>query len=309
MAFSRIICNHGSWGGGTSRDWNRQPKAGTLGLELYCGTPAEILLNFRKVPINCAISACGNRQRKGIMMSKILDAITKAELARKNLLNGPGDSKKAVGNGRHEAASGSADWRTIPGSLSRADSAAESQLMLRRKKPRYYYGAGLVVAMVAGMILDRYLVAQMRPIASRQVQAQEGALSQPVSSVFATVVPRKPHLPSCIPLEAEDLVYASGHPGWQRYQTESTEFRVFLERDSAKAIQVRARRERPLSADFVTVFLSQVADLASYRITSRVKKDGYLIEKGVLGRLAEVVIYRRIPDNGIRALVVVYLAS
>ena len=241
-------------------------------------------------------------------MSRILDDIAKAEKRRRESGIGiPGFANQAGANDRKESISGSADWQSMTGSSSLLETAANGKLSAERKRPRWYYGAGLVVAMVAGMSLDRYLVQQALPVRPRQVRANV-VVSQPKpASPVLAAAPRRPHLPACIPLDAEDFGYGSKHPGWQRYRTESVEFRVFRKQDSIKAIQVMARQGESLNGGFLDTFLGQVAGKTFYKITSREKRDGYLIEKGSLGRLADVAIYRRKPANEIRALVVVYL--
>lgn len=243
-------------------------------------------------------------------MSRILDNIAKAEKRRRESgIGSPGFVSRAVGNDDKEAIAGSADWQTMTGSSSLIEAAANRKRLAERKSLRWYYGAGLVVAMVAGMSLDRYLVQQALPIRPRQVLAKV-VVSQPkpASPVLAAAT-SKPQLPASIPLDAEDFGYGSKHPGWQRYCTETVEFRVFRERDSVKAIQVMARQDEPLNGGFLDTFLGQVAAKTLYKITSHEKRDGYLIEKGSLGRLADVAIYRKKPANEIRALVVVYLPA
>ena len=243
-------------------------------------------------------------------MSRILDDIAKAEKRRRDSgIDSPGIVNRAGENDRKGAISGSADWQSMTANGSLIEAAANRKLSAERKSRRWYYGAGLVVAMVAGMSLDRYLVEPVLPIQPRQVLAKVVMVAQPASPVLAAAAASKPHLPACIPQDAEDFGYGSKHPGWQRYRTESVEFRVFRERDSVKAIQVMARQGEPLNGGFLDTFLGQVAGKSSCKITSREKRDGYLIEKGSLGRLADVAIYRKKPANEIRALVVVYLPA
>jgi hypothetical protein len=84
------------------------------------------------------------------------------------------------------------------------------------------------------------------------------------------------------------------------------EFRVFRGGGAVKAIQVMSRRDEPLAASLLDSFLSQVAGQAPYEAISRETKGGFLVEKGRLGRWAELVTYRKMPTEAVRALVVVY---
>ena len=232
-------------------------------------------------------------------MSRILDELAKVEKRqRPKLFDGPGNDN---GPGINDS-----EWLTVTGASSRTCVKADGERLARKKRLRFCHGAGLVVAVLAGMGLDRYPAQQISPVRSRQVKATAATGSLPASVVIDKAMLSIPLMPSCIPLDAEDFEYASKHHGWRKFQTEAREFRVFTERGAVKAIQVLACQE-PLNGRFLDTFMKQVAGTKPYEITSREKKGGYLIEKGRLGRWAEVVTYRNILADEIRALVVVYL--
>ncbi|MDO9067519.1 MAG: hypothetical protein Q7W05_03570 [Deltaproteobacteria bacterium] len=126
-------------------------------------------------------------------------------------------------------------------------------------------------------------------------------------STNANLTPHKNRLPTIIPLDSPDSAYATANPGWQRYATKSLEFRVFREANTVKAVQVLAKHENAITADFFTSFLGEITEKDLFKVKSGEEKDGYYIEKGFTGEMTEVVVYRKKPAGEIRALVVAYL--
>jgi hypothetical protein len=247
------------------------------------------------------------------MMSRILDDIAKADERRKqNSTAAPGEA--GAEKGLETAPFLGIERQAISGAA-RMEAAARVNRRAERRALHCSYGAALVVALVAGMSLDRYLVE--RPPAKRPLQGQalpraeanSAPRSHSAPAGLPVAVPNQPNFPSCIPLDAEDTGYAAKQPGWRRYLSAAVEFRVFRKNGSVVAIQVLARRKEPLADSFLASFLGQVAGRAPYQSNSRRKRAGYLIEKGRLGRLAEVTTYRNMASDGIRALVVVYLPT
>jgi hypothetical protein len=242
-------------------------------------------------------------------MSRISDELAKVDGKRRHSgSDGPGDDRGPGGEIQLEKGPGVAD-RHIIDSRFGLGAAANRERFAVRESLYSFYGVGLIAAMVAGMILDRYLVDGGLPMRPRQDQVKTATASTPVAAVLSDAAPVKARLPSCIPLDAPDSGYASSHPGWQRYLAEASEFRVFRELGSVRAIQVIARDRDPLPKSLIDKFLNQLAGNMAYSATSQEIKAGYQIEKGRLGRLAEVITYRKMPTDEIRALVVVYLAS
>lgn len=238
-------------------------------------------------------------------MSRILDALAKADAKRRqNGIPGSQNAGRVVGEDPEKPAFGCGDWKVV------ADGSYQLGAVARhpeRKSLRYFYSAGLVAALGTGMILGRYLEANELPGRLR-LDRIAATVSKPVPVDPPHVLPVKIHLPSCIPLEAEDAGYSSRHPGWQRYHTESTEFRAFREGDSIKAIQAMALQKEPLPDWILDAFIG-TSGKTFYSITSKENKDGYQIEKGRLGNRADIVTYRKMPTGELRAVVVVYLPS
>jgi hypothetical protein len=114
-------------------------------------------------------------------------------------------------------------------------------------------------------------------------------------------------IPSNIRSASPDPGYSAAHPGWQRYETDALEYRVFREGARVKAIQVIAKREKAISAAFFDSFLKEIAKKEPFRVHSRETRGGRFVEKGVAGKWTEVVIYRKKPAGEIEAFVVAYL--
>lgn len=133
-------------------------------------------------------------------------------------------------------------------------------------------------------------------------QSRQAALPPPP----AAPAPQKKRLPGSIPLDAPDAAYAAAHPGWQRYESASCEFRVLQSNDTVKAIQVLAKDGSVISADFFRSFLAEIAGNVSFLAGSSEEKDGYLIEKGSAGETAKVIVYRKNTSGEILAFVVAY---
>ena len=249
---------------------------------------------------------------KRTKMSRIMDDIARADRQRRqNGVHGPEADRKGAVMGWDETVQGGTDWRETTGISSWITAAANRERLARQRRRRWSYGAGLVIAVVAGILIDRYLVEQILPVSPRQIQAPKLAASLPAPPppAGALAVPQQMRLPAGIPLDAEDAGYASSHPGWRRYLSEAVEFRVCADPHSLKAIQIMARQEGALDGAVLDAFLGQVAGKASYKVTAREQRGGYAIEKGRLGSLAEVVTYRKLPSSEVRALVIIYLPS
>jgi len=240
-------------------------------------------------------------------MSRILDALAKADVKRRqnviqSTLNGGRFAEEDLG----KRAFRGDEWKGI------AESNYQLGALTRRPERRslhYFYTAGLVVALGTGMILGRYQEANDLSKRLGQDRIKAATFSKPVLVHPSRALAVKGYLPSCIPLEAEDVGYSSGHPGWQRYLTGSTEFRVFREGDSIKAIQARALQKEPLPGWVLEAFIGRIPGKPLCNIVSKEKKAGYQIEKSRLANQVEIVTYRKIPTDELRAAVVVYLPS
>ena len=178
---------------------------------------------------------------------------------------------------------------------------------------RYGAGISLVLALALGVYLKADPVPNpIAPVAQETLVKPPAALTQPADATplqpAAAAAPQRTRkLPSVVPLHAPDPAYAAAHPGWQRYQTQALEFRVFREQGAVKAIQVLARQDQPISLDFFLSLMGEIAGGESFKVQAVEARDGYYIERGTAGGAVEVVVYRKKPIGEIRGLVVAYL--
>lgn len=171
------------------------------------------------------------------------------------------------------------------------------------------YSIGIFLALVVGLGVYRYakevsIPSRPKPPASDPSGNPRPAAQHPAPAKSS---PQNNRLPTSIPLNSPDTVYASANPGWQRYITNSLEFRVLRKENAVKAIQVLSRQENVITADFFTSFLGETVGKDLFNVKSGEIKDGYYIERGAAGDTANVVVYRKKPAGEIMAFVVAYL--
>jgi hypothetical protein len=174
-------------------------------------------------------------------------------------------------------------------------------------KKGWKYGIGL--ALLLGLGMYYHAASDFHNDRRKPVSAGIAGKSSPAAKQVALSEPpvQENRIPSCILSGSPDPGYSAAHPGWQRYETEALEFRVFRENGTVKAIQVIARREKAISAAVFTSFLKDIAGRESFMVQSRGKKGGSFVERGFAGSRAEVLIYRNKPAGEMNAFVVAYL--
>jgi hypothetical protein len=149
-------------------------------------------------------------------------------------------------------------------------------------------------------------ISEIRP-KSATVNESEKSLPA-VKQVAPTRLPEQENrIPSHVLMASPDPGYSATHPGWQRYETEALDYRVFREGKKVKALQVIARREKAITAAFFDSFLNEIANKEPFRVQSSETRGASFVEKGVVGKRAEVVVYRKRPAGEIEAFVVAYL--
>lgn len=109
-------------------------------------------------------------------------------------------------------------------------------------------------------------------------------------------------LPSFVPKGRKDLGYGKAHPGWERYLSDGIEYRLFREGEKLKAVQILARRGRPIPESLLETAVRELTGSGSPIVSSRTKKGGYRRESGRIEGKGEVVVYRK--NGGIRGIVV-----
>jgi hypothetical protein len=214
-------------------------------------------------------------------MSRIDDALAKASQLRKININ---DGKSAEPD--------------LPPSI-----------VLRKGNRRWRYAIGISVGLAVCFGTYRYaeellIPSRSKPPAKVVSEKSRPAMQQPAPVKLST---RKNRLPTSIPINSPDSAYSSSHPGWQKYENESLEFRVFREESTVKAIQVLSRQGKPITVDFLTSFIGEISGVNSFKVQSVEEKDGYYIEKGTAGDTVDVVVYRKKPVREIKAFVIAYL--
>jgi len=111
-------------------------------------------------------------------------------------------------------------------------------------------------------------------------------------------------VPSFIPQSSLDTAYGKSHPGWVRYQTAATEFRVYRQGESIRAIQIIDRSGKGVPPGLFTSALNEIASSRHYLVEGTERKGSFLIEKGQLAQGAKIIVYRHMPDNRVKALVI-----
>lgn len=124
---------------------------------------------------------------------------------------------------------------------------------------------------------------------------------------FATHGSGRPKaLPSFVPRTDQHKGYDKDHPGWENYQGQTNEYRVFREQDGGiKSIQVIDRSGAGIQESYYVTVLKEVAGAAAMRPVSSEIKEGYEIRKGEAGGL-QVIQYRDAQGGRLRGIVVVW---
>ncbi|MDR3580564.1 MAG: hypothetical protein P4L44_11435 [Oryzomonas sp.] len=117
---------------------------------------------------------------------------------------------------------------------------------------------------------------------------------------------RPTRLPEFIPSYGKDKQYSAANPGWERYKGQVTEFKVFREKGSIKAIQVIDRGGQGVPESFMKGVLRQVAKKPAFILESSEKKDGYEIQRGSIADNLKVVYYRDEHGGHLRAFVMTW---
>jgi len=113
-------------------------------------------------------------------------------------------------------------------------------------------------------------------------------------------------LPGFIPKEGLDQSYSKDNPGWDSYRGQTSEYRVFREKNGAiKAIQVIDRSGAGIQEPFYTSVLKELAGAAAMRPTSSEIKEGYEIRHGEVAGL-QLVQYRDAQGGRMRGFVITW---
>lgn len=185
----------------------------------------------------------------------------------------------------------SPEWVSIP---SPGDNA-------RRGGQRPSLWAAAVVILVLGIAAGGSFYLSKKPVSpspaekgASQAQALATAtpttVAQPQPSV-ASVAPEP--LPSFVPARGKDPAFAKTSPGWERYQGDGAEFRLYREGGRLRAVQVIARNPGGVPKSLVATAVKELTGAGTPKLSKRKDKGEYLVESGSLNGKGELVIYRR----------------
>lgn len=114
-------------------------------------------------------------------------------------------------------------------------------------------------------------------------------------------------LPEFIPQIAPDASYGAGHPGWERYQADAVEYRVFREKGGVRAVQVLSEQRGAISAPFLKTCIRTSTGIELSEIKfAKERKDGIEVQTGALSNGVELAIYRNIADRELRGFVLTF---
>lgn len=117
---------------------------------------------------------------------------------------------------------------------------------------------------------------------------------------------RPRNLPSFVPREGRDPGYGKENPGWENYHSQTSEYRIFREKDGTiKAIQVIDRSGAGIQESFYISILKELAGATTMRPTSSEIKEGYEIRRGDLAGL-QLVQYRDAQGGRMRGFVITW---
>jgi hypothetical protein len=152
--------------------------------------------------------------------------------------------------------------------------------------------------------------AMQQPATGAAAQTSDRAVMAAIAdnrgSKAAPALTRLTELPDFIPRAGLDKQYGAANPGWQRYKGHSTEFKVYREGSSIKAIQVIDRGSKGVPESFMKGVLKQVSKKPVFVLGASEKKDGYEIQRGQVADNLKVVYYRDERGGTIRAFVLTW---
>jgi flagellar FliL protein len=111
-------------------------------------------------------------------------------------------------------------------------------------------------------------------------------------------------LPASIRTAKPDPSFTASAPGWERYSSDTKEFRVFREQGAIRAIQVIALKGNILTDSFFKEFLREICREEPRAATQHSTENGYELENGALPCGAQFTTYRKHGNSSMIAFVV-----
>lgn len=178
-----------------------------------------------------------------------------------------------------------------------------------RKEGKNWLWPALVLLAAAAIALAVLIPARRQvSVKNAAPPVPPSAPVRPVPRVVPAPLPAAPapKLPGFIPGNALDKHYGETHPGWERYVTATTEFKVYRERSALKALQVVDRSGEGVRPRFFTQVVQEMSGVRDYRLETKEQKGDYLIKKGRLSAKSRVILYKIKPDTILRAFVIYF---
>ena len=132
--------------------------------------------------------------------------------------------------------------------------------------------------------------------------AENRGKKDPATSTSKAAAPTS--LPDFIPRYGFDKHFSAANPGWERYNGQVTEFKVYRESRAIKTIQVIDRGGQGVPESFMKAALRQVVKKPVFTVESTEKKDGYEIQRGHVADNLRVVYYRDAKGGKLRAFAI-----
>lgn len=165
----------------------------------------------------------------------------------------------------------------------------------------------ILASAIAGIIVIVLFVAVKR---TSHAPSKTAAVPQKILKAAPALPPEplgKPlQLPSFVPTASLDAAYTRANPGWERYVTAETEYRVFREGSAIRALQAIDLTGKGIPEEFAKKALAEVADLTEAVPRTTERKGVYLIERSQPSPVTRAVLYRKDPSRQIKAFVVYF---
>lgn len=185
----------------------------------------------------------------------------------------------------------------------------------------------IVVVVVVGLGAGGWVLLKQKPtlllsksktVTSPPVPAPEtgesvatSAVKPPIGSQKPISTVRKPAgvaisaLPSFMSTARLDASFTNKKPGWERYVGKMYEYRLFRSGGNIKVVQVLAGiGTQAVNDKFLATVLQEIVGNVDYSVNSSDQKENYLIQRGSVGKKADLLIYRSKKTSTIRAFVV-----
>ncbi|TGU73980.1 hypothetical protein E4633_00465 [Geomonas terrae] len=162
-----------------------------------------------------------------------------------------------------------------------------------------------IALLFAGLLFWRLFAHQPEPQSSQKPATVPAAppgktVAQPVQTPAASG--EQQALPLFIPRVPADAAYAAAHPGWERYENEKVEFRVFREGGRIIAIQALPTGDAGIGERQVPAWFREAVG-AEMPAKGKIKEaDGVKVETRRVPGGAEIAIYRS-PQSRILGVV------